>query len=180
MQEDQIIQSVSTWLQEVVIGLNLCPFAAKPFLEKKVRILVSKAKDEDQLLAELRAECEYLRETQGRVETSLIVIADQLQDFWDYRQFLQWANQLLRREGYEGEFQIASFHPDYCFAGAEPADSENLTNRSPFPILHLIREASLEKAIQFYPDVERVPERNKLVVDQLSLEKRRKLFPYLF
>lgn len=179
MQENQITQAVSTWLQDVVIGLRLCPFAAKPFNDNQVRIYPSYAKDDESLLQDLRDECELLR-NRPAIETSLLVIAEYLQDFWDYRQFLNWANQLLRREGYEGEFQIASFHPDYCFAGAEPGDNENLTNRSPYPILHLIREASLEKALAFFPDVDQVPAINKRRVEELSQAEKRQLFPYLF
>ena len=179
MQENQITQAVSTWLQQVVIGLKLCPFAAKPFHDNKVRIQLSDAKDDERLLADLRDECECLRRS-PEIETSLLVVADHLQDFWDYNQFLNWANQLLRREGYEGEFQIASFHPDYCFAGADPDDDENLTNRSPYPILHLIREASLEKALAFFPDVDQVPEINKRRVEQLSQAEKRQLFPNLY
>lgn len=179
MQEKQITQAVSTWLKDVVIGLKLCPFAAKPFKDNQVRIHPSHAKDDESLLQDLRSECELLRNT-PTIETSLLVIAEHLRDFWDYNQFLNWANQLLRREGYEGEFQIASFHPDYCFAGAEPGDNENLTNRSPYPILHLIREASLEKALAFFPDVDQVPLINKRRVEDLSPTDKRRLFPYLF
>lgn len=181
VQENQIIQEVSTWLEQVVIGLNLCPFASKPFKQNKVRIVVINTTDDESLLDELWKECEYLQ-TSGadKIETSLLVIPNHLQDFWDYNQFLQWANKLLCREGYEGEFQIASFHPDYCFAGTDPDDAENLTNRSPYPILHLIREASLEKALAFFPDIDQVPEKNKQKVNELSTEKRKQLFPYLF
>lgn len=181
MQENQIIQKVSTWLEQVVIGLNLCPFAAKPFKQDKVRIVVANVTDDESLLDALRSECKYLQSSgANKVETSLLVISNHLQDFWDYNQFLQWANQLLRREGYEGEFQIASFHPDYCFAGADPDDAENLTNRSPYPILHLIREASLEKALEYFPDIDQVPEKNKQKVNELSAEQKKQLFPYLF
>lgn len=181
MQENQIIREVSTWLEQVVIGLNLCPFASKPFKQNKVRIVVINTTDDESLLDELRKECDYLQ-TSGadKIETSLLVISNHLQDFWDYNQFLHWAGQLLRREGYEGEFQIASFHPNYCFAGADPDDAENLTNRSPYPILHLIREASLEKALDYFPDIDQVPEKNKRKVSELSTTQKKRLFPYLF
>lgn len=179
MQENQIIDAVSTWLNQVVIGLNLCPFAAKPRKENKVRIRLVWAGDDETLLAELKSECGFLQQ-QVQIETSLLVLPKYLQDFWDYNQFLVWANQLLRREGYEGEFQIASFHPDYCFAGVDPDAAENLTNRAPYPILHLIREASLEKALQYFPDIQSVPEKNKQRVENLTLKEKQKLFPYLF
>lgn len=181
MQENQIIPLVSTWLKEAVIGLNLCPFAAKPFNEEKIRIQPCYAMDDESLLDALRAECELLQSSGPEViETSLLVIVNHLQDFWDYNQFLKWANQLLRREGYEGEFQIASFHPHYCFAGADAGDAENLTNRSPYPILHLIREASLEKVLAFFPDIDQVPEKNRQKMGSLTPEQKQKLFPYLF
>jgi uncharacterized protein len=179
VQENQIIDAVSTWLDQVVIGLNLCPFAARPRKENKVRIKLVWAENDEALLAELKAEFEFLQQ-QLQIETSLLVLPNYLQDFWDYNQFLVWANQLLRREGYEGEFQIASFHPNYCFAGVDPDDDENLTNRAPYPILHLIREASLENALQYFPDIQSVPEKNKRRVEQLTLQEKQKLFPYLF
>lgn len=179
MQENQIIDAVSTWLDQVVIGLNLCPFAAKPRRENKVRIALTSSDNDEALLLDLKHECEFLRQ-ELQIETSLLILTEGLRDFWDYNQFLIWANQLLRREGFEGEFQIASFHPDYCFAGADPDDAGNLTNRSPWPILHLIREASLEKALQYFPDIESVPEKNQRCVESLTQEQKKKLFPYLF
>jgi uncharacterized protein len=179
VQENQIIEAVSTWLDQVVIGLNLCPFAAKPHKEGRVRISLVWVDDDEALLAELKSECELLQR-QTQIETSLLVLPIHLQNFWDYNQFLIWANQLLRREGYEGEFQIASFHPDYCFANTDPDDAENLTNRAPYPILHIIREASLERALQYFPDIHLVPEKNKQRVESLTEQEKRKLFPYLF
>jgi hypothetical protein len=181
MQEDQIIEVVSTWLKEVVIGLQLCPFASKPTKEGKVRFKLSNAMDDEALLQELSSECEYLAtRSSEEVETSLLIMGNHLKDFWDYNQFLVWANQLIKREGYEGVFQLASFHPDYCFSGAEPDDAENLTNRSPYPILHIIRETSLEKALTYFPNVDEVPDHNKRCVENLSPEEKRRLFPYLF
>ncbi len=181
MQENQIIDAVSTWLKQVVIGLQLCPFAAKPAEEGKIRFCVSYASDDELLLQALRSECELMTSTSAsEVETSLIIVANHLDDFWSYNQFLVWANQLIKREGYEGVFQIASFHPDYCFAGTLPEDAENLTNRSPYPILHLIRESSLEKALKYFPNVDDVPENNKQKMNHLSSEQRKILFPYLF
>lgn len=181
MQENQIIDAVSTWLRQVVIGLQLCPFAAKPSQEGRVRFIVSYASDDEVLLQALKSECEFMTSASAaEVETSLLIVANHLDDFWSYNQFLVWANQLIKREGYEGEFQLASFHPDYCFAGTDPEDAENLTNRSPYPILHIIREASLEKALEYFPDIEEVPEKNKQKMNALSFEQKQRLFPYLF
>jgi uncharacterized protein len=181
MQENQIIDAVSTWLRQVVIGLQLCPFAAKPMQENRVRYKVTDTNDDESLLDALKSECEFMTSVSAiEVETSLLIVANHLDDFWSYNQFLVWANQLIKREGYEGVFQLASFHPDYCFAGTDPEDAENLTNRSPYPILHIIREASLEKALEYFPDIDEVPEKNKQKMNALSSKQKQKLFPYLF
>lgn len=176
----QIKNDVARWLNSVVIGLNLCPFAAKPTGENRVRLVVSAANDDELLLQDLQRELELLDETPASViETTLLIIPQHLQDFFDYNQFLNWAEQLLKRNRWTGIYQLATFHPDYCFSGAAPEDAENLTNRSPYPILHIIREASLEKALQFFSDVDGVPEINKVRVQALTDEEVRKLFPYL-
>lgn len=173
--------AVARWLNEVVIGLNLCPFAAKPTGENRVRMVVSNATDDELLLQDLQRELDLLDATPAsEIETTLLIIPQHLQDFFDYNQFLNWADQLLKRNRWTGVYQLATFHPDYCFAGAEPADAENLTNRAPYPILHIIREASLEKALQFFPHVEAVPEINKARVEKLTAEEKQELFPYLF
>src|SRR5690606_796770 len=172
---------VAHWLNTVVIGLNLCPFAAKPAGEGRVRFLVSAALDEETLLQELHDEMRLLDKTPAdKIETTLLIVPQLLGDFFDYTQFLSWADKSLKREGWRGVYQLASFHPHYCFAGAEPDDAENLTNRSPYPILHIIREASLSRALEFFPDVDSVPEVNRARVESLSAEEKRKLFPYLF
>ena len=169
------------WLNEVVIGLNLCPFASKPAGENRVRLVVSEAREDETLLQDLQRELELLDATPtAELETTLVIIPQHLQDFFDYKQFLYWAQQLLKRNGWIGVYQLASFHPNYCFAGADADDAENLTNRSPYPIVHIIREASLERALGYYPDVEQVPENNKRRVAELSADEQKKLFPYLF
>ncbi|ARU29635.1 DUF1415 domain-containing protein [Cellvibrio sp. PSBB006] len=173
--------AVIQWLNDVVIGLNLCPFSGKPTRENRVRFFTSEATDEESLLQDLQHELELLdTRPVAELETTLIIVPDLLPDFFDYTQFLQWANQLLKRMNWQGVYQIASFHPDYCFAGAEPDDAENLTNRAPYPILHIIREASLTKALEYFPDVEAIPDSNRECVTSLSDAERRQLFPYLF
>jgi hypothetical protein len=163
-----------------VIGLNLCPFSGMPTSENRVRFFVSNATDDETLLQDLQQEMELLDgKPASEIETTLVIVPDHLQDFFDYNQFLHWTNQLLKRNGWIGVYQLATFHPEYCFAHAEPDDAENLTNRSPYPILHIIREASLEKALQYYEGVEDVPENNKKRVGSLTAEEKRKLFPYL-
>lgn len=174
-------QDVILWLNSVVIGLNLCPFSGKPMRENRVRFHVSAAMTEEEVLADLTVEMDLLDKTPAsEIETTLVIIPGGLQDFFNYTQCLSWAQSQLKRQGWQGVYQLASFHPDYCFAGAEPEDVENLTNRSPYPIIHIIREASLAKALEYFEDVEQIPERNKACVAALSEEQKQKLFPYLF
>jgi hypothetical protein len=174
-------QDVMVWLNSVVIGLNLCPFSGMPTRENRVRFQVSNATVEEDLLADLTVEMELLDKTPAsELETTLLIIPNALQDFFDYTQFLNWAQAQLKRQGWLGVYQLASFHPNYCFAGSDPEDDENLTNRSPHPIVHVIREASLEKALNFYKGVEEIPARNKVCVEALSVEQKQQLFPYLF
>ncbi|WP_049630535.1 DUF1415 domain-containing protein [Cellvibrio sp. pealriver] len=176
-----VIANVTRWLNEVVIGLNLCPFSAKPTRENRVRFVVSNAQEDEDLLQDLQREMELLDEKPAsEIETTLVIIPNHLQDFFDYNQFLNWADQLLKRNRWIGVYQIATFHPDYCFADAEPDDAENLTNRAPYPVLHIIREASLEKALEYFADVDEIPEINKARVESLTAEEKQKLFPYLF
>lgn len=168
------------WLEQVVIGLNLCPFASHPHLQQRVRIISSDCNDEACLLQDLTEELQYLAQhSEKEVETTLIALPNMLQDFYDYNQFLDLVDSLLLQQGWEGTFQVASFHPDYQFGGTQPEDKENLTNRSPYPVLHLIREASLEQAIKHHPDPAAIPERNIEVVENLNQQQIATLFPYL-
>jgi hypothetical protein len=179
--DTKVIGDVARWLNEVVIGLNLCPFSGKPTLENRVRFFVSAATDDEKLLQDLQQEMELLdQKPASEIETTLVIVPHHLQDFFDYNQFLNWTNQLLKRNRWVGVYQLATFHPQYCFAHVEPDDAENLTNRAPYPILHIIREASLEKALEYFADVEEIPEVNKARVESLSSEEKQKLFPYLF
>ena len=178
---DPIKTEVMQWLNSVVIGLNLCPFAGKPTAENRVRLQVSSALDEEGLLQELADEMALLDQTApAALETSLLIVPGLLQDFFDYTQFLTWAGSMLKRNGWKGVYQLASFHPRYCFAGADEADVENLTNRAPYPIVHIIREASLSRALDYVADVEGIPERNKQRVQALTEREKQQLFPYLF
>ncbi|AWI75323.1 MAG: DUF1415 domain-containing protein [Betaproteobacteria bacterium HGW-Betaproteobacteria-13] len=179
--DQQIISDVRQWLDDVVIGLNLCPFAAKPRAEDRVRICVSHATTDEALLDDMQAELERLSDTPAsELETTVLAIPDMLSDFEDYNQFLDLVDLWLQQFGWEGELQVASFHPDYQFADTEADDAGNLTNRSPWPLLHMIREESLEHALAHFPDPEGIPERNVLRMEQLSEDERKRLFPYLF
>ncbi|MEF1327396.1 DUF1415 domain-containing protein [Vibrio sp. M260121] len=176
-----ITEQVEQWLNDVVIGLNLCPFAAKPQRNKQIKIFVSEASQEEALLEDILLQLIELSNTEPeKLETTLVVVPNMLQDFWDYNFFIDWVEGLIKQQDWEGIFQVATFHPDYCFGGAEPEDDENLTNRSPYPVFHLIREESMEKVLKHYPDPESIPDTNIARVSALSEEERQKLFPYLF
>ncbi|KJF83442.1 DUF1415 domain-containing protein [Photobacterium angustum] len=177
---NDIEQTVQQWLNDVVIGLNLCPFAAKPQRNKQIKIHVSSDKTENDLLESIYLQLKELDETPPQeLETTLVVAPYLLEDFEDYNQFLDLVEGLVVQLGKSGIYQIASFHPDYCFYGTEPEDAENLTNRSPYPIFHLIREESMEKVLKHYPDPEAIPERNIDCVENLTPEQIKQLFPYL-
>ncbi|MCX8801674.1 DUF1415 domain-containing protein [Vibrio parahaemolyticus] len=176
-----ITQQVDQWLNDVVIGLNLCPFAAKSQRNKQIKIFVSEATQEEALLEDILLQLIELSTTEPeKLETTLVVVPNMLQGFWDYNFCIDWVEGLIKQQDWEGIFQVATFHPDYCFGGAAPEDDENLTNRSPYPIFHLIREESMEKVLKHYPDPESIPDTNIARVSALSEEERKKLFPYLF
>ncbi|MBD1566361.1 DUF1415 domain-containing protein [Vibrio sp. S12_S33] len=176
-----ITEHVEQWLNDVVIGLNLCPFAAKPQRNQQIKTFVSTADTEELLLQDI---LEQLLELDGceakTLETTLVVVPNMLKDFCDYNLFIDWVEALIRQQDWEGIFQVATFHPDYCFGGTEPEDDENLTNRSPYPIFHLIREESMERVLKHYPNPEAIPDTNIEHVSNLSEQERQQLFPYLF
>ena len=177
----QLIElQVKQWLEDVVIGLNLCPFAAKPNRNKQIKIFVSEDNNENDLLETIYMQFKELDETPAEtLETILVVAPFLFEEFDDYNQFLDLVEGLVVQLGKSGIYQIASFHPDYCFYGAEPDDAENLTNRSPYPVFHLIREESMAKVIKHYPNPEAIPDRNIECVENLTPEQMRQLFPYL-
>ncbi len=150
------------WLERAVIGLNLCPYARAPHVGGRVRWVLSEAPDSDTLVEELLRELEHLRQhDSAEVETTLLVVPDLLADFADYLDLLHAAEALLQALGYAGEFQLASFHPDYRFEGADADAIENCTNRSPLPMLHLLREDSISRVVDAGADVDAIPERNQ-------------------
>ena len=161
------------------MDLNLCPFAKRELARNRVRFVVTQATNEEQLLIALETELELLN-GDAEIETTLLIHPGVLQDFYDYNQFLNFSDSLLAVMGLEGVYQVASFHPDYQFGGTEPDDAENYTNRSPCPMLHLIREESLERAIDEYPDVDEIPARNVQLVNSLGTEKLQVLLQACF
>ncbi|MCU7940554.1 MAG: DUF1415 domain-containing protein [gamma proteobacterium symbiont of Bathyaustriella thionipta] len=167
---DKIIKQTQCWLDSVIIEHNICPFAKRERDKGSIHFYVDNNQEISQVLEDLVIECERLDE-QPEIETTLFVLAQFGQDFNDYLDFLDIANQLLIAQGYEGVYQLASFHPEYCFSQTDENDPANYTNRSPYPMLHIIREKSLEKALENYPDPELIPERNVDYCQNLGLEK---------
>ncbi|MEO8161096.1 MAG: DUF1415 domain-containing protein [Arenimonas sp.] len=159
--EDPAIVRTRHWLETAVIGLNLCPFAKAVHVRGQVRYVLSSATDETTLLADLVHELESLQDADPeRVETTLLVHPRVLGDFLDYNQFLELADAAVSELELEGEIQVASFHPDYRFAGSAADDIDNFSNRAPYPTLHLLRESSVARAVAAFPDAARIYERN--------------------
>ena len=164
------IQATKTWLEQFVIKLNLCPFAANPFREGLIRYALEQSTDPTRVAERLIDELERLQ-TSPEIETTLLIIPNALDDFDVYWDFVEVAESIIEQLGLMGIFQIASFHPDYCFEGVEPDDPANKTNQSPYPMLHLLREQSLSEAIEAHPNVAGIPERNVAVLRGLSANK---------
>ena len=172
----QVEAGVRRWLERAVIGLNLCPFAKAVYVRDQVRIVASDASTARALLEELGEEMALLRDTPAeQIDTTLLVHPQVLGDFLDYNDFLDDADALVEAMDLDGVLQVASFHPHYQFAGTEPGDVENLTNRAPFPILHLLREASVDRAVAAYAEPEAIIERNVATVRALGHDGWNKL-----
>ncbi|MBI3878508.1 MAG: DUF1415 domain-containing protein [Verrucomicrobia bacterium] len=163
------IAATRNWVEKAVIGLNLCPFAKAVHLKGQVRYVVSAARTEDALLADLKTELAFLHATPAEeVDDTLLIHPHALGEFDDFKNFLPRANTTLRKAGLVGEIQIASFHPHYQFADAEPDDITNFTNRAPYPTLHLLREASIERAVQAFPAADAIYETNRETMKKLG------------
>jgi len=166
---EQAVTATRRWLERAVIGLNLCPFAKAVHLKQQIRWVVSAATDVDALRDDLRKELESLRDTPAeQTDTTLLIHPGVLADFADYNDFLDVADALIAQLGLEGEIQIASFHPDYQFAGTPAGAIDHFTNRAPFPTLHLLRESSIDKAVAAFPDAADIYERNIDTLQQLG------------
>ena len=170
------IAATQRWLQRAVIGLNLCPFAKSVHAKDQVRYVLSSATTTEALLEELASELLWLNDTDpALVDTTLLIHPQVLIDFLDYNDFLDQADAALDALGLEGELQVASFHPDYQFAGTVYGDVGNCTNRSPYPMLHLLREASVERAVDAFPDPDAIVERNIATLEKLEAQGYRRL-----
>jgi uncharacterized protein len=161
MNNDEVIASTRRWLEKSVIGLNLCPFAQIPYRAGRVRFFVSGQHSAAGLLEDLRSELLRLNAADPTLcETSLLIHPSVLNDFLQYNDFLEICDGLLVDLDLSGVLQVASFHPRYQFADTDPDDIENFTNRSPYPMLHLLREASVERAIAATGDPEEIYRKN--------------------
>jgi hypothetical protein len=174
MSNENIIQATQKWVETIVVGMNLCPFAKREIVKDRVRYTISESTLQEQLLMDLKTELELLN-ANANIETILLIHPNILNDFYDYNDFLSLADALLIDMELDGIYQLASFHPNYQFGGTEFDDAENYTNRSPYQMLHLIREASLEKAVANYPDPENIPERNINLMNKLGTDKMKVL-----
>ena len=160
MHEVAAVSATKCWVEQVVVGLQLCPFAARPLQLGQIRFKVCSASEADGIYRALLSEMEtLLRLPEAVAETSLFIVPQGLCDFDDYLALLYAADQAIPAAGLDGVLQLASFHPEYLFAGADQDDPANFTNRSPYPMFHLIREASLSRALEGYPDAGEIPRR---------------------
>ena len=173
---DAIIAATRAWLEKVVIGLNLCPFAKAVHVKNQIRFVVSRARNSDALLEDLERELNFLAQADlAQIDTTLLIHPAVLTDFLDYNDFLDVCDTVVEELELGGVLQVASFHPQYQFADTEMDDVSNFTNRSPFPTLHLLREDSVTRAVETFPDVEGIYEKNIATLRKLGIEKVKKL-----
>jgi len=159
------VSATKQWLEEIIIGLNFCPFAKKEFVNNTIHYHQSSLEQVKPALKELLAQCVYLQQHDD-IETTLIIFSDGFRSFNRYLDLVDYANDLLIDSGFEGIFQLATMHPEYCFADDDFDAASNFTNRSPYPMLHIIREASMAKVLNVYKDPEQIPENNMMLAEQ--------------
>lgn len=177
MTTEAVVAATQEWLAKAVIGLNLCPFAKAVQVKNQIRYVVSEATSAEALVHDLLQELAYLRDADpAEVETTLLIHPGVLTDFLEYNDFLEVADAAVEELELEGEIQVASFHPDYQFEGTDPSDIENYSNRSPYPTLHLLRESSIDQAVQAFPDAANIYETNIETLQRLGLEGWKKLW----
>ena len=164
-----LITATQTWLEKAVIGLNLCPFAKAVHVKQQIRYAVSMAQSVEDLYSDLLSELHTLHiAAPDDIDTTLLIHPYVLTDFLDYNDFLDTADAAIEELGLAGKIQIASFHPDYQFAGTAADDIENFTNRSPYPMLHLLHETSVERAVAAFPDAADIFEKNMETMRRLG------------
>ena len=169
--DEQIIAATERWLERAVIGLNLCPFAKAVHVKKQIRYVVSNATTPEHLLETLMDELQRLSDTAPeQIDTTLLIHPWVLTDFLDYNEFLDVADAAVEDMLLDGELQVASFHPDYQFADTDINDIGNFTNRAPYPILHLLREESIERAVEAFPEASEIFDKNIATMEALGHE----------
>ncbi|MEM8525312.1 MAG: DUF1415 domain-containing protein [Bacteroidota bacterium] len=169
--EVKYITNTQSWLQAFVIGMNFCPFAKVPFDQNRIQYLVEESTDLKEIVSTVGDAMHNLMATsETEIETSLIILPNVLPDFMEYLNFVDVLQDFLEEAKLEGNLQIATFHPEYQFANTTPHDAENYTNRSPYPMIHLLREKSVSRAIDHYPDVYDIPEKNIERLEQIGAE----------
>lgn len=169
--QQQQLELSKQWVEKVVVGLNLCPFAKPVIKANGLRYALTQSVADDALIAFFLAELELISNAdEVTIATSLVIYPNALGDFYDYLDFLAQCEELLVRAGLSGEFQVASFHPDYLFAGVGEEDVSHWTNRSPFPMLHIIREAQMSRVLANHPNPDSIPERNIELLREMGKE----------
>lgn len=169
--QDIVVRDTVAWLERAVIGLNLCPFAKSVHVKGQIHYAVSAAQTSDQLLVDLKQELQALVALNSdECDTTLLIAPDCLGDFLNFNDFLAQADEVLVELELDGVFQIASLHPQYQFAGTEVDDITNFTNRSPYPTLHLLREESVDRAVQAFPDAQDIYENNMQAMEKLGAD----------
>lgn len=155
----EIINRTLCWIKTFIIEYTICPFSSHVIKHESLAMSLSTESSKKSCYAELIHVIETL-ENNSSIETALILFPTYFSDFYDYLDFANRAEQILIKRGYEGMYQLATFHPEYCFADANPDDVTNYTNRSPYPMLHILRETSIDTAIEFYGNTEQIPLNN--------------------
>ena len=169
MIDEEVLAKTRHWLEAAVIGLNLCPFAKAVYVKNQVRLVVSKARHADDLLEELDLELDLLVGAPAAdIDTTLLIHATLFEDFLDFNDFLEVAEGVIDEHGLEGVIQLASFHPQFQFEGTKADDISNYTNRAPFAILHLLREESVARAVEAFPQADTIFEANIVVLEKLG------------
>jgi hypothetical protein len=158
-ENEMIIAQTKKWITDVVIGCNFCPFAPQVFKQETIHYEVEKSSQTKETLTSFLNQCLHLDKNKN-IETTLLILPDSYQNFDDYLQLVLQAERLIKKKKYEGIYQVASFHPLYCFADSEMKDPANFTNRSPYPMLHILREEGIEEALLNYSHPEKIPENN--------------------
>jgi hypothetical protein len=175
----KVVEETRNWITQVVIGCQFCPFAAREMIKGGIRFQVEEAFRAEDCLRAFRQECNRLDEDES-IETILLIFPGAFASFDDYWGLVSMAEKMLRKTGHEGVYQVASFHPLYRFAQTQPGDAANYTNRSPYPMLHLLREKSIWQALQQYPDPHKIPERNIRFTREKGAEYMKRLLEECF